>query len=1054
MSARPTKRALRLSVAIGGFLLAGVVVYVIATNSLPVNSALAGIVGTVLALGTSYVLVWRWLHIKESEVDPERKAEELTLQLLRQWIPEFQHRVQLFGDNRIIPLSWKQVKNNSVAMRFRSTGMVLDNPDEAAESLAAAFNHIPSGRLVLIGEPGAGKTFLGVTLIVGLLRDRLTNGRRPVPVLLSLASWDPVSDDLDSWVIRSLANDHFNGAPLIPRVLTNHQLLLPILDGLDEIPEQLRRKAVSRINEKLHGSRSLVLTCRSVEYADGLAGGAPELLRAPVVEVQPLEISDINAHLRKADTKVIGWLDVVEHIRANPTGPLREALTTPLMLSLFSTAYQTQDARELLDQTLFGTRHAIEDRMFDRFVDSVYPDVERPPQRGSRRWTTPAARTWLRYLASYLHQHGERDFRWWLLERRAVSAWVALLPGLVVGVVVFVVSSLPNSLASSAVLGLVSAAIVSLLWLVSERSAASRATGFTGQATPGFRRGFVSGGLLILVPGLPLIFAVYVDRTLDAGQVIQLWKGTGVLLALSLVSGLAVGVHEYMASRAIKPGRADPEGFLRQDRRSCIWGFVVTAALVGTLSGVFAALGAALGNLVGERFALLSDTPSVISANASMFQDGTEWAVSSLLGSDTILNTTVILLFAVAVLTTRAWPRFLVARLYLGISGKLPLRLMSFLADARDRGVLRTAGGSYQFWHARLQERLAATATPTTVAGRTRGLRVAALGVVGVLALSITVIVLAQKPDNCEDTGYDSVDKSSERAFIGNISACFGRYEEDDLRTLLGKDASDKLNGIARSGDPATQDLPVLVFGEFDRMPKDELNSVVDGLVAGARLIDPPPQFVLMNADVNQHSNDDVERLLDLFLLNHREYVSGGYVISLLHASESSVSTDEGAVGVKGLRAEQIRARYRDDLTGYRAASYTSPYLAATNIGDGIDGAECDRLAEYIGEENSNGYEIDLTQIAPSRSLVTKIHECANVDLVINQSWIAELESWSERPNLYYIEFRDESMAVLQECRVALDDPPAESEALALCMATHGAIEDMGLTWEPVFEPE
>ena len=37
-----------------------------------------------------------------------------------------------------------------------------------------------------------------------------------------------------------------------------------------------------------------------------------------------------------------------------------------------------------------------------------------------------------------------------------------------------------------------------------------------------------------------------------------------------------------------------------------------------------------------------------------------------------------------------------------------PVRLMRFLEDAQERGVLRTVGPVYQFRHARLQDRMAA----------------------------------------------------------------------------------------------------------------------------------------------------------------------------------------------------------------------------------------------------------------------------------------------------------------------------------------------------------
>ena len=54
-----------------------------------------------------------------------------------------------------------------------------------------------------------------------------------------------------------------------------------------------------------------------------------------------------------------------------------------------------------------------------------------------------------------------------------------------------------------------------------------------------------------------------------------------------------------------------------------------------------------------------------------------------------------------------AWQRFLLVRLLLAGSRHTPLRLMTFLDEAHDRGVLRQAGGFYQFRHGRLQDRLA-----------------------------------------------------------------------------------------------------------------------------------------------------------------------------------------------------------------------------------------------------------------------------------------------------------------------------------------------------------
>ena len=57
-------------------------------------------------------------------------------------------------------------------------------------------------------------------------------------------------------------------------------------------------------------------------------------------------------------------------------------------------------------------------------------------------------------------------------------------------------------------------------------------------------------------------------------------------------------------------------------------------------------------------------------------------------------------------LTGTTWGRFAFARAYLALGGRAPWRLMTFLADARDRGVLRQVGAAYAFRHERLRARL------------------------------------------------------------------------------------------------------------------------------------------------------------------------------------------------------------------------------------------------------------------------------------------------------------------------------------------------------------
>jgi hypothetical protein len=68
-------------------------------------------------------------------------------------------------------------------------------------------------------------------------------------------------------------------------------------------------------------------------------------------------------------------------------------------------------------------------------------------------------------------------------------------------------------------------------------------------------------------------------------------------------------------------------------------------------------------------------------------------------------------LVGLVVVTSSAWAKFTIARMWLALRGQLPWQLMPFLAEAHHRGVLRQAGGTYQFRHHRIQLRLIAQST-------------------------------------------------------------------------------------------------------------------------------------------------------------------------------------------------------------------------------------------------------------------------------------------------------------------------------------------------------
>jgi hypothetical protein len=173
--------------------------------------------------------------------------------------------------------------------------------------LVEVLGKVPTGRLIVLGEPGAGKTMLMVRLVLDLLARR--DDGDLVPFLASIASWNPAEEDLRHWLAAQLMIDHPALASPPPpgrtestraAALLASGLILPVLDGLDEIPEQVRGSAISRINDGLRPGQQLVITCRTEQYRDAVrpqAGAEVTLRGAAAVELRSLNADAVRTYL-------------------------------------------------------------------------------------------------------------------------------------------------------------------------------------------------------------------------------------------------------------------------------------------------------------------------------------------------------------------------------------------------------------------------------------------------------------------------------------------------------------------------------------------------------------------------------------------------------------------------------------------------------------------------------------------------------------------------------------------------------------------------------------
>lgn len=411
-------------------------------------------------------------------LDLKSAADRLATAVGRDWLYEAQWR-KVF-DPYPLPVRWVPAEPDLVAtwptlIRLASSrpGMSAAwNSEWAAgparlaganSELADVLNRIPTGRLIVLGDKGAGKTILLVRLVLDLLSRRQSG--EPVPIVLPLASWNPAKEDLHSWIVRWLITDRAGLAGLaragtrvsLARALVEAGLILPVLDGLDEIPEKYRGAAIARINDGMRPGQGLILAARTDDYRTAVhpvAGSDVLLTGAAGIELCPLASRVVGAYLRDSaggPEAARRWDPVIATFTADDPPPAAQALTTPLMAALARVAYnprpgedleaiQLQPA-ELLDQALFPSRAAVEDYLFDRFIPASYrqhPDPSHPSRRYP--WTAEQAERWLVFLARNLQesQGGSTDLAWWKLVSAVPSRLVGLVLGLVVALVVAV----------------------------------------------------------------------------------------------------------------------------------------------------------------------------------------------------------------------------------------------------------------------------------------------------------------------------------------------------------------------------------------------------------------------------------------------------------------------------------------------------------------------------------------------------------------------------------------------------------------------------------------
>ena len=367
-------------------------------------------------------------------------AEELAVAVAEQWRRE--ERMRRIQDPVPIPVRWSgadPLLSDHVANIRRMQAGTVDL-DGILHEAVDAFTAIPSRRLVVIGQPGAGKTIFTLRFTLDLLARRQPGD--PVPVIIGLHTWSPGEQSLQDWMAQRLATDYpalritDRSGRTIASELVRGQLIIPVLDGLDEVADALRGQALRALNMSLDRDAPVIVTCRAADFRQ-IVAESNVVTSAAVIELLPLELDDLVDYLPRTARKTAAtsnpgfatkWDPVLEYLRSSPDSPLLEVLRTPLMTSLARSIYSdtAADPAELVDGR-FGSRDQIEAHLLEGFIPAAFADS---PGRGGP--TVDDVRRWLNFLATHLNRLETRDFEWWRLELATPATVRWLMPGLVV----------------------------------------------------------------------------------------------------------------------------------------------------------------------------------------------------------------------------------------------------------------------------------------------------------------------------------------------------------------------------------------------------------------------------------------------------------------------------------------------------------------------------------------------------------------------------------------------------------------------------------------------
>ncbi len=561
------------------------------------------------------------------------------------------------------------------------------------------------GRLLILGAPGSGKTTTLLQLAQVLINRAEEDVNQPFPVLLNLSSWKDDKQSIKDWIIADLKLKYGVRKDIGQKWLEK-AVIIPLLDGLDELSSARQSLGVERINQflqPLSWSKSLVVCSRSEEYQRA----ATQLGLNGSIVLQPLNQEKIRDYVLRTEGEQL-W-DIIKDDPSFMNLAQTPLLLTIMVISCEKISFYKWQKLESLSKRLSYLFDTYIDRMFSRKYSGKQPIADK-------------SRHWLGWLAVQLEEQNKTEFLiesmqpyWLKTKKKMIIFWLIfwLIFSLIFGLISWLffwlirlslrlirelifslilrmnfeltfwymdIRRLIFSLIFSLIFGLIFGLIVVLSgWLIPDPSDdkigkwSIEPVETLSFSLEKFREGLIIGLTVGLTVGLGVGLCFGMIASLSSWLIF----GLIVVLGVGLIAGLVRGLSGSEIDLKIYPN----QGIKKSVKNAIILPIALTTMLI-----------------------LIESAIQVIVVLNNFFNLSEFWV-----DLEALLFSILLCLIIGSVFKCGGLPaiKHFSLRVVLWFSGYIPWNYARFLDYATNRLFLQRVGGGYRFIHRLLQEHFA-----------------------------------------------------------------------------------------------------------------------------------------------------------------------------------------------------------------------------------------------------------------------------------------------------------------------------------------------------------